>query len=161
MRKQILEYFETSYHPNQPDWNGANRDAFDGSVVNLCDPDGNPVPKNETAFVYVFKVNDFVKVGLSRNVLTRRKAIQHACPYPVDVSYYKRVFLTSCRAVEGNAHSRLYKYRVRGEWFECTPKRAINAVNAAIKEACKWAPMPEPSKILPILSPMESTRFFV
>tara|TARA_R110000824_G_scaffold41914_3_gene124130 strand:+ start:242 stop:721 length:480 start_codon:yes stop_codon:yes gene_type:complete len=78
-----------------------------------------PQPKKLDGYVYILDIEGFnyYKVGLSRNVPSRKKAIQTLVPF--DISIVRAIYVDNCKAIEQEIHERLKDYRFKGEWFEC------------------------------------------
>jgi hypothetical protein len=78
-----------------------------------------PQPKKISGYVYILDIEGFnyFKVGLSRNVPSRKKAIQTLVPF--DIGIVRTIFVDNCKDIEERIHNELKDYRFKGEWFKC------------------------------------------
>lgn len=83
--------------------------------------------------IYVFKMNEFCKVGVTVNALRRKKAIETHSPYSVDLSYYAYAG-DQVYPLEKAAHKKLSDLRHRNEWFKCSPQESENAIKAVAND---------------------------
>lgn len=84
--------------------------------------------------VYVLKSEAGpVKVGIAKNVAMRAQGLSQQQPFSVAVV---EIFQTNkAREIEALAHKLLRAHRIRGEWFNVSAEKAVEAVKAAIFEA--------------------------
>jgi len=76
-------------------------------------PRGGEYEVDPHGSIYVFRVQDFVKIGFSTDWKKRFKHIQTASPYTIE-----KVFAFAAnKSSEARLHKRFAKYHVRGEWF--------------------------------------------
>lgn len=71
-----------------------------------------------------------MKIGISRNVDTRRADISVGCPFNVRV--VKRWACQHARRVERKAHKILNRYRKNGEWFDVPADVAVMVVETIV-----------------------------
>jgi hypothetical protein len=67
----------------------------------------------ETGYVYFLRMGRSVKIGFSRDVRKRMKAIQTACPEPTEVLKV----IPGVVNTERYFHEHFAQYRMQGEWF--------------------------------------------
>ena len=72
-------------------------------------------PCNRAGHVYVLKSGEYYKIGRSRNVEKRARALQTASPFPVDI--VAAVATSDAVSVERELHRRYAHAHVGGEWF--------------------------------------------
>lgn len=85
----------------------------------------------EPSFVYVIGASGHpVKVGIAADVRKRLSGIQTGCPTRLRV--YFEIEVEDARAVERAAHKRLFNHKLSGEWFDCEPAEAVEAIKAAL-----------------------------
>lgn len=81
-------------------------------------------------YTYLLRnVFGLVKVGRSTDPESRRKAIEAASGVRTELIYY-----IEGRHLELSTQIKLKQYRKEGEWFKCTEKQAIDALNEANEE---------------------------
>lgn len=70
--------------------------------------------------LYLMQMGDSgpVKIGVARDVESRRRTIQTGCPYPVHIVYA----LPGRADMERHLHSRFSCHRLEGEWFDPIPE---------------------------------------
>lgn len=67
--------------------------------------------------VYFLKAGDFVKIGIASSLRARVKALQTACPHPLETIGVIPVDLSSAYDVERELHEKFAGHRTHGEWF--------------------------------------------
>lgn len=70
--------------------------------------------------IYVFSCGPHIKIGVTRNVSGRLKALQVGQAYPVRLECLWDVPVDTAHKAEAYAHRLLSKHKVRGEWFAAT-----------------------------------------
>ena len=88
-------------------------------------------------YVLTFAHGDKViaKVGISNNVRRRVESVQVGCPFAISGVYSGRLrSRRAALAAECAAHSRLSRYRTRGEWFSF-PLGLVETLFAAVEES--------------------------
>ncbi|MER9911733.1 GIY-YIG nuclease family protein [Mesorhizobium sp. M0050] len=87
--------------------------------------------EHETS-VYTIQCENFVKVGVARNVEARRLTLESRGPHPM-FTLGSHLFPTLPYAMicERAAHQMLDKYRHRNEWFQTRPSIGVRAMKAA------------------------------
>lgn len=85
--------------------------------------------------IYVFKMGDLVKVGISYDAKRRLKGINLVMMEPVELMRTRKVPKYLARWTEQNAHLDLAPYHVKGEWFRCSAAVAIKAVYRCVRLA--------------------------
>ena len=81
-------------------------------------------------YVYVIGWSRFgpVKIGRSTSPKARLASLQSAIPQTLRI--YGAVRLDCCAVMEARCHALLAKSRIRGEWFDATPARAVALLKA-------------------------------
>lgn len=88
-----------------------------------------------TTSVYVIAGGDFSKIGIAENPKLRCAQLATGNPHDLDL-----MFTAECssrehaRKVERLAHASLHDLRVAGEWFDCSPWTAIDAVKHVMQQ---------------------------
>ena len=78
------------------------------------------------AQAYIMVAGPFIKVGMTNNIENRMKAIDTACPYPLQVIWLSGwMLICDARNLELNIQDRLREYCVKGEWFKVNHPTAI------------------------------------
>jgi phage regulator Rha-like protein len=76
--------------------------------------------------LYVIQVNEYVKIGVTRNLELRMQTIQTASPYEINLCY--QASLNKACYVEKKLHNIFKNNRIRGEWFKVHPSKVIEAI---------------------------------
>lgn len=84
-----------------------------------------------------------VKVGVTRNVGSRLGSLQTGCPFPLKVVH---IFPVPDRDIALGAerafHTVLKKHRMSGEWFDLSPKAAVEFMCLNIEAMLRWLEIP-------------------
>lgn len=92
----------------------------------------------EQTFVYAFKCEKFVKIGIATDVEKRRLTLTVGNPFPITFlhaeSYHSRLYAL---LAERAAHKALSDAHHDGEWFKVKPQRAIHLLRE-IRVATDW-----------------------
>lgn len=105
--------------------------------------------------VYVMEAsNGLVKVGVSANVERRRKQLERAHDCRISVIFESEsVDRLSGFTLEKYCHVAMGPYRedtrAKGEWFNCDPVLAVEAVRSALEEGFSTYPVPA-SRVAPL-----------
>ncbi len=82
--------------------------------------------------IYVITgAHNMCKIGISSDPEFRLAALQTGSHVRLKLHYVLAVKTIDPRQIEALAHKMLDKYRCAGEWFDCTPQMAEDAVNEA------------------------------
>ena len=74
-----------------------------------------------------------VKVGLTRiGPEMRRHSLEAAVGLPIALLHSIELPTAAARRVEIETHEELRSFRMLGEWFSCSPIRAIESLQAAV-----------------------------
>lgn len=99
------------------------------------DPEESPemalsfAPSRAPAYLYVIVSEaGLVKVGFSQNVRKRLAGLQGATAHMLHIHAAEPVDEMLPMEAEGEAHRRLGRYRVRGDWFNCHPEVALAVI---------------------------------
>ncbi len=84
--------------------------------------------------VYLLKIGDVCKIGISKNVIHRLKDIQSTNACDVSLLQCWNMDMDIARKVERATHDKLRDHRVRGELFGVDEMAAVAAVNTSIEE---------------------------
>jgi excisionase family DNA binding protein len=68
-------------------------------------------------FVYVMKVKNACKIGISRNPEKRAEGLQTGCPYSIE-KIWKSIPLEKAARCENAIHKEFRNFNTRGEWFD-------------------------------------------
>lgn len=91
------------------------------------------VGRERGGFIYVVNSGGMpptVKIGISSNPSARLLQLKTASTMPLEFSYIGALNCSGY-AIEAAAHQTLARYRITGEWFNCTPEIAIAAISVA------------------------------
>ena len=77
-----------------------------------------PIKKPTKGYIYLLHLEgfDFYKIGISQNVPSRLKQMKTLVPF--NISRVKTIHIENYRDVEKQIHSKLDRYRYKGEWFK-------------------------------------------
>lgn len=92
------------------------------------------------SFLYVASAFDMIKIGVTKNLDLRMRALNHA-----RLHHSAEVPDEQAAAIEAYTHGLLQKSLRGGEWFSCSADDAIRAVDEAVERHVAGLPMPEPS----------------
>lgn len=84
-------------------------------------------------FIYVIRTNGLpplIKIGISSNQTARLAQLRTASAAELSFSYIGALNCSGYE-IEAAAHQILARYRISGEWFNCTPEIGIAAVSVA------------------------------
>lgn len=87
---------------------------------------GKPDPTG----VYILATSGAIKIGQSKNLPNRLSSLRTATPHKIDVVFFG-VFGARAAEIERGAKALLRPWRVRGEWFTCSPFIAGIAIEGA------------------------------
>jgi DNA-binding transcriptional regulator YdaS (Cro superfamily) len=82
--------------------------------------------------LYIIQCDNFIKIGIARNLNSRLSSMQSGNPKELVLKAFFETGLA--KKAEKKAHAKLSKYRVTGEWFDCSFEDARKAVLLAINE---------------------------
>lgn len=101
--------------------------------------------------VYVIATGDgLCKIGVSRDPEARLSQLQIGCPYELHIAYVCTL-QDQAHDVESFAHMLLGKRAVGGEWFQCSEREAIDAVDKSVSSFGKVIKTIKPEAKSPIL----------
>jgi len=84
-------------------------------------------------YVIGVKPDGPIKVGVSGNVKKRLKTLQDGFHLPLEAIKVWKIKIDYVHQVETISHYILSEHRLRGEWFECHPDKAIKEINKIIE----------------------------
>lgn len=85
------------------------------------------------SYVYAIgAVGHPIKIGYADHPRSRLKDLQVGNPSELRIYVERQVAVEHVRAVERECHLRLDTHRLRGEWFDITPERAAEIIDAVI-----------------------------
>lgn len=85
--------------------------------------------------IYVLRLGDLVKVGISFDAKRRLKAINYGMVEAAELVRTRRIPKYLARWTEQSIHLDLAPYHVKGEWFRCSVEVAIKAVYRCVRLA--------------------------
>lgn len=89
--------------------------------------------RGKTGTIYVLELQDYCKIGVSREFPKRLAAINKAMPFEVNVAKTQKVPLAALMHTEAWLH-RLFKDKaVKNEWFRMPASEAISAIPEAVR----------------------------
>lgn len=99
-----------------------------------------PEPKRKRSSIYVITDDHMTKVGISRKVKRRLSVIRTSCSNnEIRLAFSQEDDADIIERAEAIAHEHLCRFRSHGEWFQVSPIRAIESVQAAVAQAHKEA----------------------
>lgn len=88
--------------------------------------------QNPLTDIYVATDGEHVKIGISKNAKARMSGLGTGSTRRISLLHIETVDGKFAAEVERKAHCRLAKYRVKGEWFSCSDRLALYAIQKAI-----------------------------
>ena len=79
----------------------------------------------DTGYVYLFKCENYYKIGIAQDVMDRLSNLQIGNPFEISMVKHVRVFHPY--VLEEELHCRQERYRTSGEWFKL-PQEALDEV---------------------------------
>lgn len=95
-------------------------------------------PNRTPGYVYVLRhprYADLSKVGETVRPTERLRVYNSACPYK-EYRYHYMCRLDDTRQVAHSFYDRFFEFRLHGEWYDCTPEAAADAVRQIREELC-------------------------
>lgn len=91
---------------------------------------GHPTKDIVVRYVYVMSCQEFVKIGIAGNPISRLSGMQTANPHEVvlERAYFPKVDFIEAASLEALLHKELSDYKVRGEWFS---QEALKVLDSA------------------------------
>lgn len=90
--------------------------------------------KDNKGFIYVFKCNEFYKIGISGNVENRFQVIDKSIPFEMSVDYKSPEFIYINKGkIEKHLHKEFKAKRIKGEWFKLN-KSDLNKIKNIIAD---------------------------
>lgn len=84
-----------------------------------------------------------VKVGITNNVGSRLKSLQTGCPFPLKIVHIFAIpDRDIARGAEQAFHTVLKKHRMSGEWFDLSPKDAVEFMCLNLEAMLRWLEIP-------------------
>lgn len=106
---------------------GFDLDAF------MATPRSTSWDHEQQTFVYILGCEQYVKVGIARDVAKRVNGLQMGNPFPIKVlrtvEYPSRL---QALLVERTIHAALEPHRLFSEWFTCEAKRARDVTSYVV-----------------------------
>ena len=75
-------------------------------------------------YVYIMRIHDYCKIGISDNPKRRERQINTLSPYKVEEGFVSCWFADPSQ-VESFLHKKYMKYNKHGEWFKIDYKSAV------------------------------------
>lgn len=126
------------------DLTGPLRELASIGLIELIDPNAVPAPKVEieeslpyrgAGMIYLVEGGGRYKIGISKSAKARLSSLQTGSPVALHLVHYALV-KDSCEA-ERLAHGLLARFRLHGEWFECSLERARSVLDIVIEAVGK------------------------
>src|ERR1700751_945933 len=96
---------------------------FDSSVVGPLPEPKDDVRYRRAGTIYLVEGNGRYKIGISQqSAKARLRSLQTGSPVPLKIIH--SAIVCDCGFAEQLAHGLLMRFRLHGEWFECTEERA-------------------------------------
>lgn len=84
--------------------------------------------KGYIMFIYVIGTRDKQKIGISKDVNRRLKSLQTGNPEILNIHHTIQIEPSRVRLLERMIHKEFSYMRLKGEWFDMTPEKAVNLV---------------------------------
>jgi len=91
-------------------------------------------PKAQPNGLYIIKVGEFCKIGITQNINARIKTIETYNPLNCELLFYEKI--ENSRGIEHFLHQKLKNKNIKNEWFKLS-KKDINSVIQNIVELTK------------------------
>lgn len=95
-------------------------------------------PNRTPGYVYVLRhprYADLCKVGETVAPTHRLTSYNSACPYK-EYRYHYMCRFDDTREIAHEFYDRFFEHRLHGEWYDCTPEAAADAVRQIREELC-------------------------
>lgn len=85
--------------------------------------------------IYLLSAGDFIKIGVTNDVVRRTKTLQAGCPFPIVALSIRSVPTVVAFQVERRVHAALKPHQAHGEWFRADAAEAKRLVHIEIVKA--------------------------
>lgn len=136
----IDEEYLKSMFPGR-DLSGPLRELMQIGLIEISDEAGplGPIVENDgpaiagrAGTIYLIEgAPGRFKIGITKSTRARMKSLQTGSPVPLRLVH--SAFVRDSAAAERLAHGLLTRFRLHGEWFECSEERAISVLNTVIE----------------------------
>lgn len=89
-----------------------------------------PVAAGRAGTIYLIEAGGRFKIGITKSMKLRLVTLQTGSPLPLRL--VNSAFVVDSAAAERLAHGLLARFRLHGEWFECTEERAQAVLTTVI-----------------------------
>lgn len=130
-----------SFGMNRREWRklpSHERKAFRLAWVTQQEETDTIQPNRTPGYVYVLRhprYADLCKVGETVKPTHRLTVYNSACPYK-EYRYHYMCRFNDTREVAHAFYDRFFEFRLHGEWYDCTPEAAADAVRQIREELC-------------------------
>jgi hypothetical protein len=109
-------------------------------LVEFVDPSAPPAPVvdvdngltyRRAGTIYLVEGNGRFKIGIAQSAKARLTSLQTGSPVKLRMVHHALV--QDCATAEKLAHGLLTRFRLHGEWFECTEERARSVLDTVIE----------------------------
>lgn len=101
----------------------------DGSTPPAPAQDG-PATVGRAGTIYLVEGSGRFKIGIMKSMRARLTSLQTGSPLALRLVH--SAFVMDSSAAERLAHGLLARFRLHGEWFECTEERALQVLSTVI-----------------------------
>lgn len=122
------------------DLTGPLRELASIGLIEFVEP-GTPAPVVDVettdqryraaGVIYLVEGGGRFKIGIAKSAKARLTSLQTGSPVPLKLVH--SAFVNDCVRAEQLAHGLLARYRLHGEWFECSKEQGLNVLNTVIE----------------------------
>ncbi len=91
-----------------------------------------PAAAARAGSIYLIEGGGRFKIGITKSTSAKSRLTSLQTGSPVQLRIVYTAFVTDSASAEGLAHGLLARFRLHGEWFECTEERAISILNMVV-----------------------------
>lgn len=136
---EIDEEFLKLMFPDR-DLSGPLRELVAIGLIEFLDPSAPPAPivdveqpaaaYRRAGTIYLVEGNGMFKIGIAKSAKARLSSLQTGSPVKLRLVHHALV--QDCSEAERLAHGLLARYRLHGEWFQCTEDHALSILKTVI-----------------------------
>lgn len=125
------------------DLSGPLRELLSIGLIEMVDPDASARPSVDVEYapasaaragtIYLVEGGGRFKVGITKATKPHARLRSLQTGSPVQLRIVHSAFVQDSAAAESLAHGLLARFRLHGEWFECTEERARSILETVIE----------------------------
>jgi len=88
-------------------------------------------PTQQPNGLYIIRINEFYKIGITQNIESRLKTIETNNPYKPELIFYEKV--SESFEIEQFLHRKLKRKNIKNEWFKLSKKDVKSTIKEIVK----------------------------